>query len=75
MWVDVRLPSEFKYEHIDGALNLPLKEIRQLAKGLDENKEYVLYCQTGKRSSAAAFVLTQSGLKAFMLAGGMRDTL
>lgn len=72
VWVDVRLPSEYKYDHIEGAINLPLNEIRNLASSLDTSKEYVLYCQTGRRSSAAAFVLVQSGVKAVVLAGGTR---
>lgn len=74
IWADVRLPSEYKYNHIEGAINLPLNEIRQLASRLDKNKEYVLYCQTGRRSSAAAFVLAQCGVKAIVLAGGTRQS-
>jgi rhodanese-related sulfurtransferase len=73
VWVDVRLPSEYKYDHIDGAINLPLNEIRQLAGNLDKSKGYILYCQTGRRSSAAAFVLAQSGVKAVVLIGGTRN--
>jgi rhodanese-related sulfurtransferase len=72
VWVDVRLPSEYKYDHIEGAINLPLNEIRHLASSLDTSKEYVLYCQTGRRSSAAAFVLMQCGVNAVLLAGGTR---
>lgn len=73
IWADVRLPSEYKYDHIAGAINLPLNEIRNLAIGLDKSKSYVLYCQTGRRSSAAAFVLAQSGIKAVVLSGGTRQ--
>jgi rhodanese-related sulfurtransferase len=73
VWADTRLPSEYKYDHIDSAINLPLNEIRQLVNTLDKNKEYILYCQTGRRSLAAAFVLAQSGLKAVVLAGGTRQ--
>ncbi len=73
VWVDTRLPSEYKYDHIKGAVNLPLNEIRNLAKTLDKSKEYVLYCQTGRRSSAAAFILAQCGVKAVVLAGGTRQ--
>ena len=73
VWADTRLPSEYKYDHIDGAINLPLNEIRPLVDTLDKSKEYVLYCQTGRRSSAAAFVLAQSGLKSVVLAGGTRQ--
>lgn len=73
IWADVRLPSEYNYDHIAGAINLPLNEIRNLADSLDKSKTYILYCQTGRRSSAAAFVLIQSGVKAYVLAGGTRN--
>lgn len=73
IWADTRLPSEYKYDHIEGAVNLPLNEIRQMVETLDDSKEYILYCQTGRRSLAAAFVLAQSGLKAVVLAGGTRQ--
>ncbi|WP_036300123.1 cyclic nucleotide-binding domain-containing protein [Methylotenera sp. L2L1] len=67
VWVDVRLPSEYQYEHIEGAVNLPLKEIRQMMSGLDRAKPYIVYCQTGRRSSAAAFILVQNGFDAVVL--------
>ena len=65
--VDVRLQSEFEDDHIDGAINLPLNEIRQLASKLDKTKTYITYCQTGRRSSAAVFALAQCGLTAVVL--------
>lgn len=74
IWVDVRLPSEYGYDHIKDAINLPLNEIRALASTLDKSKEYVLYCQTGRRSSAAAFILAESGFKVTVLEGGTRQT-
>lgn len=73
IWADTRLPSEYKYDHIQGAINLPLNEIRQLASTLDKRKAYVLYCQTGRRSSAAAFILTECGFQVAVLAGGTRQ--
>ncbi|MGB4812760.1 MAG: cyclic nucleotide-binding domain-containing protein [Methylophilaceae bacterium] len=66
--VDVRLPSEYEDEHVDGAINLPLNEIRQLSNNLDQSKTYITYCQTGRRSSAAVFALAQCGLNAVVLA-------
>ncbi|NOT66665.1 MAG: hypothetical protein HOP06_11725 [Methylotenera sp.] len=54
------------------AINLPLDEIRKHARNLDPNKTYISYCQTGRRSSAAAFILVQSGFKAVVLKGGTR---
>lgn len=72
IWADTRLPSEYSYDHLKDAINLPLNEIRIFAKALDKTKEYVLYCQTGRRSSAAAFILAELGYKAFVLKGGTR---
>jgi len=72
VWVDARLPSEYQYDHIDGAINLPLNEIRQKSSDLDRSLSYVVYCQTGRRSSAAAFILAQQGLDIVLLSGGLR---
>lgn len=74
IWADVRLPSEYGYDHIKDAINLPLNEIRNLASTLDKSKEYVLYCQTGRRSSAAAFIMMEVGFKAVVLLGGTRGS-
>lgn len=71
-WIDVRYPSEYQYDKLPGAINIPLSEIRNAVKVLDRSREYVLYCQSGRRSSAAAFLLAQRGLKAFVLEGGLR---
>ena len=71
-WIDVRYPSEYQYDKLPGAINIPLSEVRNAVKVLDRNREYVLYCQSGRRSSAAAFLLAQRGLKAFVLEGGLR---
>ena len=57
----MRLQTEYEDEHIEGAINLPLNEIRQLAIDLDKTKTYIVYCQTGRRSSAAVFGLAQCG--------------
>lgn len=72
VWVDARLPSEYQYEHIEGAINLPLNEVRQLLSGLDKSTTYIVYCQTGRRSSAAAFILAQHGFDVVVLSGGAR---
>ncbi len=73
VWIDARLPSEYEDEHIAGAINIPLNEVRQHAGSLDKSKTYIVYCQTGRRSAAAAFVLTQCGVNAVVLAGGTRN--
>jgi rhodanese-related sulfurtransferase len=74
IWLDVRFPSEFSFDHLPAAKNAPLNEIRQYAEQLDKEKTYIIYCQTGRRSSAAAFILIEHGLKVYVLDGGTRAT-
>lgn len=73
-WLDVRLPSEFENFHLDDALNLPLYFIRLKLKSLDPNLHYVVVCDTGRRSSAAAYILAERDLNVSVLKGGMNAT-
>jgi CRP-like cAMP-binding protein len=70
-WLDVRLPSEFENYHQDGAINIPLYFIRLKIKMLDQNTRYVVCCDTGRRSSAAAYILSERGYDAHVLRGGL----
>ena len=70
-WIDVRYPSEFQYDQLPGAINIPLSEIRNAFGLLDKDREYVLYCQSERRSSAATFLLSQRGYRAYLLQGGL----
>jgi rhodanese-related sulfurtransferase len=72
LWLDVRLPVEWRHDGLPGSINIPLSELRQDYRQLDADKEYVVYCQTGRRSSAAAFLLGQRGIRANLLQGGLR---
>lgn len=73
-WLDVRLPSEFENYHAQGALNVPLYVIRLKMKSLDRNMHYVVCCDTGRRSSAGAYILSERGFKASVLKGGLATT-
>jgi CRP-like cAMP-binding protein len=70
-WLDVRLPSEFEAFHLDDALNVPLYFIRLKVKTLDTATPYIAVCDTGRRSSAAAFLLSERGFDAYCLQGGL----
>ncbi len=70
-WLDVRLPSEHQNLAIDGAINIPLYFIRLKISTLDRSLPYVVYCDTGRRSSAAAFILVERGFDAHVLRGGI----
>jgi rhodanese-related sulfurtransferase len=70
-WLDVRYPSEYRYDRLPGALNVPLNEVRNSFAVLDPAREYIVYCQSGRRSSAAAFLFAQHGFRASLLDGGL----
>ena len=70
-WLDVRYPSEYRYDRLPGALNVPLNEVRNSFPVLDATREYIVYCQSGRRSSAAAFLFAQHGFRASLLEGGL----
>jgi len=73
-WLDVRLPSEFQSFRIDDAVNIPLYFIRLKLNALDKNTQYVVCCDTGRRSSAAAYILSERGFEAYVLKGGLAAT-
>ena len=70
-WLDVRLPSEFENFHLDGAINIPLYFIRMKLRTLDTGTPYVVVCDTGRRSSAGAFLLSERGFEAYCLRSGL----
>ncbi|MCZ6808911.1 MAG: cyclic nucleotide-binding domain-containing protein [Proteobacteria bacterium] len=72
-WLDVRLPSEFENDHLNGAINIPLYFIRLKMSTLDENTNYILCCDTGRRSSAGAYILSERGYKAYVLRDGINS--
>ena len=73
-WLDVRLPTEYKSGHIIDSINIPLIFLRMKMNTLDENEEYIVYCDTSRRSSAASFLLNEKGFtRIHALEGGLSD--
>ncbi len=70
-WLDVRIPSEFNAFSKANATNLPLYLLRHKLDALDRKTPYVVYCDTGRRSAAAAFILNQRGFETAVLKGGL----
>ena len=71
VWFDVRLPTEHKANHIKNSINIPLIFLRMKANSLDTNKKYVIYCDTGRRSSAASFLLNEKDIDSYVLKDGV----
>jgi len=74
VWLDVRLPSEFEAGHKNEAINIPLYFLRLKINTLDAAQTYIVYCDTGRRSSAAAFILNERGYKTYVLKGGLNQS-
>lgn len=71
--LDVRTRDEFQLGTIDGAVNIPLDELRQHLQELPRNQKIVVFCGVGLRAHVACRILTQSGFSnVFNLAGGLK---
>ena len=62
--IDVRTPEEYRENHIEGAVNIPVYEIDNIKNEIiDPNKVILVYCKTGKRSKIVKQILIQNGYK------------
>ena len=72
VFLDVRDPEELAIGMIDGALNIPLGELRQRLNEIPHSKRVVVYCQVGQRGYFAARILKQNGFDVVNLSGGYK---
>ena len=71
--LDVRTPAEFERGAIQGALNIPLDELRARLDEIPRDTPIYLYCQIGLRGYLATRVLLQNGFSTvFNLSGGYK---
>ena len=70
--IDVRHEKEFLNNGVKGSDNIPLYMLRLKMGHLDRNVSYITYCDSGRRSSAAAFLLSEKGFECQVLEGGLR---
>lgn len=70
-WLDVRLQDEYERAHAPEALNMPLHLLRLKTRLLDPARDYLCYCDSGKRSASAVFLLSQLGFRAYALRDGL----
>jgi rhodanese-related sulfurtransferase len=70
MLIDVREPGEFAAGHIEGAVNIPLGQLRKQIPELPRDREIMVYCGVGQRSYNGLRILLQHGFRARNLPGG-----
>ncbi|MDC3067607.1 rhodanese-like domain-containing protein [Pseudomonadota bacterium] len=71
VYIDVRLQEEIAGHEIDGSIKMPLFMIRLEADSLQTEKKYVAVCDTGRKSSIAAFLLRERGFNVYVLKDGL----
>lgn len=70
--LDVRTPGEFRRGHFEGAVNIPVDELRERMGEMERGKPLYVNCQSALRSYIACRILTQNGFDCYNLAGGYR---
>jgi CRP-like cAMP-binding protein len=71
VWVDVRTPDEYEHGAFEDSVNIPLSCLRDELSELVFNSNYVICCDTGRRSESAGFLLSHKGLDVYVLEGGI----
>lgn len=74
-WIDVRTPEQYQESHVQGAVNIPLKQLSQRIGEVtqDKNDTLYLYCNTGNQSGKAETLLQNMGYKNAINEGGLKD--
>ena len=68
--LDVRSEKEFKEGHINGAVLMPIDDLRKSLDKIDKKRQIILYCKTGYRAYLGFRILKNSGfLKIYLLNG------
>ncbi len=70
-WLDTRNAAEHSAQCIANSINIPMPELRDKLSFLDKNITYIAYCNDGRTSSAATFVLGQNGINSRALNNGI----
>ncbi len=74
--LDVRTPEEFAVETIEGAVNIPLADLRGRLSELPRDREIVVFCGVGQRAYNGERILRQNGFeRLYNLSGGIKTYL
>lgn len=71
--LDVRTPQEFAQGHIEGAINIDVKDslfISNVQRQVAPGSRVAVYCRSGRRSMSAAQQMVEKGYDVVNLKGG-----
>mgnify|MGYP003576918011 CR=1 FL=1 len=69
--LDVREAWELDIASVPGVVHIPMGDIAERLGEIDQSREVVVLCRSGRRSLEVAKFLQQNGFKAVNLAGGV----
>jgi NADPH-dependent 2,4-dienoyl-CoA reductase/sulfur reductase-like enzyme/rhodanese-related sulfurtransferase len=69
--LDVREPFELAVENVEGAVNIPLGQLRGRLDELPRDRTIHVFCRSGQRSYYATRMLLQNGFEVKNISGGM----
>lgn len=73
MIIDSRTKEEYDFGHVEGAINIPVDEIRSRLNEIPRDKKIIVYCAVGLRGYIASRILMQHGYTdVYNLSGGYR---
>jgi len=71
--IDVRTPEEFSIGAMNGAINIPVDDMRDRLDEIDKNRQVIVYCGIGQRAYLAYRILVQNGFNDVLnLSGGFK---
>lgn len=72
-FIDVRTNSEFLSGHIQNSIHIPLQELANRLNEIEQikQKNIIVYCRSGARSSNATDILLKNNFKVQNLSGGI----
>lgn len=71
--LDIRTRDEYQLGTIEGAVNIPLDELREHLGEIPKNKKIIAFCGVGLRAHVACRILMQSGFpEVYNLSGGLK---
>ncbi len=65
--IDVKMPVEFRMQHVPGSINVPLSRLRQTLQEFGHSHVYAVPGDAGSRADIAVHLLCQAGFDAVIL--------
>ncbi len=75
IYCDVRLPLEYKMEHLPHSINIPVGKIRKNLDSFDKNLIYIITPEGELRSELAVYLMRQAGIEAYYMDEELQNTL